>query len=773
MEKESERLMNRIDKIKDRLFNKEFVTKKPWWGMNETILTNEEVKKEPLVVRKALGIQYVMRNMPVEIKEDELIIGICTMASTGLGYEFPDYALPEEKEEALKSCYTYKSVWGHHPGDYAKVLKLGLKGIREEIFKKIKEEVKKTDVDVEKLNFYRSMVISLNSVQELANRYAQLAIDMAAREKDLSRKTELIQIAEICTKVPENPSETLQEALQSVYFFMVALQSTLELVPIQRVDQYFYPYYKHDIDLGIIDETRAKELIASWLAKFSERVQIKPEFFEDGHEVPMDQSDGGNPDDFAGSFYLENDQDYNKGTSANQSLMNLIVGGLTPDGKDATNELTYIFIEMWNYLELVQPVASVRFHKNSPQRLYDMVADILRNGAGEPAIYNDEAIIKGLTDMGIPIEDARNYSNDGCWEVLIPGKTNFGFEYVNLLQILEYTLHHGKSLIRNRQECRDVGNVTESKSFDDFYDHYYLPLIRERMEFILKSKLKYRSDRYKIAPSPLLSTIMDDCIEKGRDLSNGGAKYNIYPLMLTGYSNAIDSLLVIKKLVFEEKKVTLQELIDATETNFKDNEKLRQQVINTVPKFGNDDDYADEFSVKVLADMEKLLDKTIEKIDTEDLYIPLGIATFETYMSIGHNIGASCDGRLKSAAVASNYSPSVGVDLNGPTAVIKSVTRPDLTRYNVGCPLDIQINANEAQGKSGLMRLEALIRSFLELGGLILTITGVREEELIDAQIHPMEHKNLRVRMGGLSAYFIALAKEHQDSLISRVKHGI
>lgn len=765
--------MGRIERIKDRLWNKEFVTKKEWWGMDETILVNEEIKKEPLVVRKALGIEHVMRHMPVEIKPDELIVGICTMASTGLGYEFPDYALPEEKEEALKSCYTYKSVWGHHPGDYAKVLKLGLRGIRREIYGKLWEETKKEAADCEKINLYRAMIISLNSVQELAFRYAQLAVDYAAKEKNPSRKAELIKIAEICNKVPENPAETLHEALQSIYFFMAALQSTLELVPLQRVDQYFYPYYRHDIDEGIVEEQDVRELIASWLAKFSERVQIIPEFFEEGHEIPMDQSDGGSPEDFAGSFYLENDQDYNKGTSANQSLMNLIVGGQTRDGKDAANELTYLFIEMWNYLELVQPVASVRFHKGSPRKLYDLVADILRKGAGEPAIYNDEYIIKGLTDMGIPIEDARDYSNDGCWEVLIPGKTNFGFEYVNLLQILEYAMHRGRSLVRGRKEARDVGDAAECASFEEFYQKYYLPLIKERMRFILRSKLKYRFDRYKIAPSPLLSTVMDDCIETGLDLSNGGAKYNIYPFMLTGYSNAVDSLLVIKKLVFEEKKVTMERLIEATEKNFENDEVLRQMVINRVPKFGNDNSYADDFSAGLLKDMERLLDETLSEIDSEDLYIPLGIATFETYMSIGHNIGASCDGRLKSAPVSSNYSPSVGVDLNGPTAVIKSITKPDLTRYNTGCPLDIQINANEAKGEAGLERVSALIKSFLELGGLILTITGVREEELLDAQLHPMEHKNLRVRMGGLSAYFIALAKEHQDSLINRVKHGI
>ena len=221
---------------------------------------------------------------------------------------------------------------------------------------------------------------------------------------------------------------------------------------------------------------------------------------------------------------MENDKDYNFGTSANHFLLNMILGGQNPDGTDATNDLTYLLLEQWAYLEAIVPVCSVRLHKNAPARLYDTCARILRDGSGEPALYNDEVVIQGLVDIGIPIEDARCYSNDGCWETLIPGKTNFGFEYVNILQILEHALHHGRSLVRQKQEAEDLGDPCACPDFDTFYSTFFLPLIQKRMEFVLKTKLRYRADRYKIAPSPLLSAIMDGCIESGRDLSNDGAR---------------------------------------------------------------------------------------------------------------------------------------------------------------------------------------------------------------------------------------------------------
>lgn len=765
--------MTRAEKIKRRLYDVEFVTKKEWWGMDETILTNDEVKSEPLVVRKALGIQYVMHNMPAEIKPDELIVGIAAMANTGFGYEFPDYALPEEKEEALKSCYTYKSVWGHHPGDYEKLLKIGVKGIREEIYVKLREEAAKADYDHEKLNLYRAMIISLNSLVELAYRYMQLAIRQANREPDPKRREELLQIAEICCNVPENPARTYHEALQSVFFMMIALQSTLEICPIGRSDYYLYPYYKHDVEAGLITRQQAEELTLSWLAKYSERVQTDPKLFEAGHETALDQSDGGDPENYGGSFAMENDKDYNFGTSANHFLLNMILGGQYPDGTDSTNELTYILLEQWNYLEAIVPVCSVRFHKNSPEKLYELVARILRDGSGEPAIYNDEVIIKGLVDIGIPLEDARVYSNDGCWEALVPGKTNFGFEYVNILQILEHTLHGGYSLVRGKKEAELPGDPRSCQSFDEFYNTYFLPLVRGKMEYIIKTKLRFRPDRYKIAPSPLLSAVMDGCIERGRDLSNDGARYNLYPLMLTGFANCIDSLVVLQKLVYEEKKLTLDQIIEATEKNFEGFEDLRMLVKNRAPKFGNDDPLADAMAVRVMDDCVQQLDAVKASLDNEDLLSCLGVATFETYMSIGYNMGASPDGRGLHESISSNYSPALGVDKNGLTAVIKSVTKADLYRYFSGCPVDLQIQSNESGGEEGVKRVVSIIKSFLELGGVILTLTGINEADMIAAQKDPKKYESLRIRMGGLSAYFVALPKEHQDTLIRKIKHTV
>lgn len=764
--------MTRMEKIKKRLFEVEYVTKKEWWGQNETILTGEAVAKEPLVVRKALGVEHTMRYMPVEIKPDELIVGIATMAATGLGHEFPEYALPEEKEEALKSSFTVKSVWGHHPANYETVLRKGCAGIRRDIEEKVREECRKETPDQGKLDLYRAMEISLNAVKTLADRYVRLCAETARDTRDEARRAELLELARICARVPEQPAETLHEALQGMFLFFCALHSTLEWTPIGRPDQYFHPYYEKDLREGRLTEARAEELVGSWLAKFSERVQILPENFETDHVQAIDQIDGGDPAEQAATFFLENDAAYNYGTSANNFLLNMILGGLTRDGADATNALTYMILRQWSFLEAIMPVASVRFHKDSPKELYGLCAEILRRGSGEPAIYNDEVIVPGLVQNGVPIEDARDYSNDGCWEVLIPGKTNFQFAYIKVLQILEYMLFRGHSLLRGVKEAPDLGDPCAILTFEEFYG-MFLRHVELRIEEIIQNKLKYYKDRYKIAPSPLLSSVMDDCVERGLDLTVDGARYNMYALMVSEFSNFVDSLAVIKKLVFEERSLSMGALIEALRCDFQGYETLREKVINRVPKFGNDEPYADELAGRVLRDIEQASRRVQERIGHGNLVIGLGIATFETYMSIGYNIGASANGRLARESVASNFSPTLGMDLAGPTAAVKSVCAPDLLPYYHGCPLDLQINANEIEGQAGLARMAGLIRSFIDLGGVILTLTTVHAEEMEDAQRHPERHRNLRVRMGGLSAYFVALSREHQDVLIHKVKHSL
>lgn len=766
--------MGRIERIKKRLFEKDYHTKIEWWGMNETILTSEEVKKEPLVVRKALAIQHLLRNMPVGLKDEELIVGIINMGSIGQGREIPQYALPEEIAEGAKSSFTIKSVAGHHPADYEKLLRVGIIGLKEQIFDRVEREMKTEAPDPEKLNLWRAMIIALDSVIDLAHRYSELCLREARVTKDPKRVKELLELVRICNKVPEYPAETLQEAMQSFFLFYAALHSCMEQIPVGRPDQYLYPYYKNDIESGRITEDFARELVSSWLVKFSERVQIDKELWEVDHMKPEDEYDGGDPNDLKLMATMDNNQDWNYGTSANHWQMNIILGGLQPDGSDGTNELTYMILEQWAYYELVSPIMSVRFHKNTPTRLRDMCAAILRCGSGEPCIYNDEVVVKGLVDAGVPIEDARNYSNDGCWEVLIPGKTDYIYMHVRSLQILEYTLNNGCSLVRGTKEARDVGDPAQFKTFEEFYQAFF-GLITEYVDHAVITKLKYYADRYKIAPSVLFSTILDDCIETGLDLSNGGAHYKFYTMFLTGFANTIDSLAAIKKFVYDEKKITMPELVKALRTNFEGQEPLRLMLRNRAPKYGNDIEYVDEISQRFLDDFDKMVHARGEKRDVRDngYLLSVGMGTFEHYAKFGRECGASADGRLSQDTVSSNASPAIGLDISGPTAAIKSITANNILPYYSGGPLDIQINSNEVTGEQGIQRLSSLIASFMELGGAMLTITGVSPELLEDAQKHPEKHKGLRVRMGGLSAYFIAMPKAQQDIIIRRTKHHV
>ncbi len=763
--------MDRREKLKKRLFEKEYYTKKEFWGEGSTILTSEEIIAEPLVVRKAMATAYMLENMPAAIKPDELIVGIANMSSCGMGRVFTQYATDEEKAAAYKMGFSYKSSIGHCPPDYAAVLHKGVKGLKAEIFAQMEKQNASAQPDGEKLNYYRAMLMALDGFTNFIKRYETLAVKASLEEKDPVRRKELLHIAEICGNVAENPAKTFHEAVQLCWFIYAAHQSTLEYVPVARADQYLYPYYKKDIEEGRLTREEAREIVASWLVKFSERVQMNSKDWE-MHDNDGEYMQGGNPDDLPASFDMENGESYNFGTSANHWMTNLIIGGVDRDGKDATNDLTYDILEQWAYLELVCPVLSVRISKQSPEELLDACSRVLRVGSGEPAMYNDEAIIEALVKKGYPLEDARDYSNDGCWEVLIPGKMFFYYHHLEVLRLLEYTLFRGKSLVTGRKDGIDVGDPLEFKSFEDLYTAF-LKQVKDHLHRMLDIKANYYPYRSKIAPVPLFSAMTDDCINRGLDAYTGGAKYDLMSPIVTGIANCVDSLNVLKQEVFEKKEITMQDMLHMLETNFEGQEAVRQLLVNKCPKFGNDEDEADEMCARVLDDIARLVEESKKDFDLGDSVIGLGIGTFENYARFGHNCGASADGRKSQEAVSSNYSPSIGMDLEGPTAAMKSITKPNLLPYFTGCPLDIQINSNEVKDESGIKRISALIRAFNELGGLILTITGVSSELLEDAQKNPMQHQSLRVRMGGLSAYFIQLTPEMQDTMIRKTKHSV
>ncbi len=635
--------MNRMERIKNRLFEKEYYEKKVWWGDEETILVSDEIKSLPLIIRKALAIRYVAQNMPAAIKPDELIVGVPTMASVGFGKTFPKYTLPEEDLEASHFGFTAKSVPGHHILNYETVLKKGLKGIRHEVMQKLDDAS-----DEETINFYRSVLISLEALRDLAVRYTDLALEAAVHETDQIRRRELYEIAEVCTKVPDNPPESFHEALQSVWFVFALCHSTLEFIPVGRSDQYLYPYYKKDIESGKITREFAAELAGSFMAKFGER----------------------------------------------------------------------IFVE-----------------------------------------------------AGFPIEDARDYSNDGCWECIIPGRTNFGFCMLQVLQLLEYLLQGGWSLVRGQKEVEGIPALDRFQTYDEFYAEF-LRLLRDNLHKEIVNRNRNIPHREAIAPSPLLSAFMDDCIERGKEYSIGGARYHIFGTYLTGFANCVDSLAAIRKLVFEEKKYSLAEIAEATRKNYEGYEPLRQYALNRVPKYGNDDDYVDSMANRLLGDFADII-KDEQANHPQDMILGPGIATFEFYAKWGHDVGASADGRKSQEPVASNLSPVQGADLQGPTAAIRSSTAADLLPYFTGGPVDMEIDPDEVRGEQGLIRMVSLIHGFIDLRGLILTITGVSREKLLAAQENPEQYRNLRVRLGGLSAYFVTLSKEMQNSIIERTSHSL
>jgi formate C-acetyltransferase len=754
----------RLERIKQRLFQ-EYYQKKNWWGDDLSIFDDDpNLVSKPLVVRKALAVQKVCREMPIEVKDDELVVGICTMSSVGFGHTFPRYETDEEAEAAARVCLNRKSVWGHHNPYYQKILSNGLASvIREAEALKAKVPAK----EIATRDWYDAVVLSLQGAEILAMRYAGLCDYMAGEAQTEERAAELREIASICRKVPMEPADGFQEALQSVWLIHALLHSTLDYTSIGRVDQYLYPHYRKDIDAGRITASRARELLGSFLVKFNERVQLDNRHIEDRFTFG-DWSQGGDPNLETTHLKMSNDLSYTYGQSQNHWLQNCILGGFTPDGRDGTNELTHMVIELVNELELIDPLVSLRLHRDSPEAIVETAAKWLAEGGAQPTIFNDDVVIPGMVKhLGIPLEDARDYSNDGCWETLPSGRTEFSYGHIEVLLSLESTLNRGRSLLNGNPIGPDSGELSHFRTFEDLFAAFQ-EQVRQRIDAAVENKLRYYDEVHTIAPDPFLSGLLEDCLAKGRDITQRGARYRLYAPLVTGFSHCIDSLAAIRKVVYEEKMVSLEKLVEALRGNWQGEERLRQYCLNRAPKYGNDDDYVDSIGVQLLKFYCDYFDQWNKKVDW--IIFAAGVGTFENYPRFGYICGASADGRLAHAPVASNYSASFGMDKNGPTAVIKSATKFDLRRLNDGCPVDLRMSFGG--GVSGPLVLKDFIRGFIRLGGNILTISKVSTETLLAAQKEPEKYASLRVRLGGLTAYFVQLCETQQNEFIRRTEHG-
>lgn len=713
---------------------------------------------EPLAVRKARAIALKLSLMPCDLWDGQLLAGSITLEDPCLHMEwgFPDYLTEEEQSESKRLGISIRSVFGHIVPDYPKLLSKGLGGILEDV---------KALRDKEESAFLDSVVISCEAVIAFSDRLAERCENEASKEADHARAEELKQMAANLRRVPAGPAETFWQALQSVWLLHMIFHATMNGNAAGRLDQYVWPFLAADLDSGRLQMEQAVELVDCFFLKFNERAKTTEE--QQPHAREHEVLDFSRQTRHTTSSQLGTRRDALDAT--NHWLQNIIIGGVTPDGEDGTNPLTFLLLDSYHRNRMTNPLITVRVHRDSPQELLQAVCEVLKEGGGMPAVFNDEALIPALEKMGFPTTDARDYSNDGCWEVIIPGRTDFRFQRLSLMLCLEWALNRGCSRLSGKQQGPDTGDPRSFTCFEDIWQAYLIQLdamVKRVVERVMQT-IDYRNV---IAPVPLLSALIDGAIESGRDMTAGGAKYRTFGMLAESASHAIDSFSALKTVVFEQQRVSMAELCDALDTNFEGKEALRRKLLSA-PHYGNDDPRSDEIGRKVMAAFTESVEKHAAD-HRASMQFPCGVATFSWYIGIGEGLGASPDGRLSGEPVASNFSPSLGRDLEGISGAILSYSGMHPEKLAAGGPLDLRLARALVAGDTGTDRMVALLRSFTNLGGSMLTLTVADTEELRAAQREPENYRSLRVRMGGWCAYFTMLSREQQDHHIRRQEAG-
>jgi formate C-acetyltransferase len=752
----------------------------------------KENEKEDIFVKRARAIDAILKEMSIYILDDELVVGHQSSKQRSAPL-FPDFAVdwvvreidtfetraqdkfivrPEVKEEFLRDIVPYwrgKTLheklmtyltedvklcrfdaeifsvglhedggFGHVAMDYNIILTQGAEGIKARILEKMKELTEWKKEDIHKLRFYKSCLSMLDSMVSFANRYADLAEKMAADEKDEKRKKELLQIADNCRNVPQYPAKTFYQALQSFWFVQLIPQIYDNGVSISpgRFDQYMYPFYSNDIESGLLTKLDAQELLESLWVKFTEPIKV----------------------------YCKMDAAFHAGFPMGQNLQ---VSGIKPDGSDGTNDLSYRCLEAHMHMLLMQPNFSARVHKRSPNVYLMRVAEAIRMGSGMPQIVNDELFVPAITNLGVPVEEARNYVPVGCVETTplnTWGRCNGG--YFNLSKIVELALSDGKCRTSEKQVGVHSGNPKQFGGFEDVKKAY-----EEQMSYAMSRLVKWDNIldmvHEEMMPVPFISMLVGDCIDKGKDVTSGGARFNWTGPLGVGIANAGDSLYAVKKLVFEDGKFSMADIIDMLDNDFKDREGDRLYLSNRVDKYGNDLPEVDEY-VKYATDVYFDAMKGYETYRGGP-FVP-ALLPVASYVAFGMSTGATPDGRHSREPLSDGISPYYGSDKKGPTAVMKSVTCIDQVRCGNGVIFNQKILPTTIAGPEGLAKFVQLIRGFIDTGGGHVQFNIVSAATLKDAQDVPDKYKGLVVRVAGYSAFFNELAKEVQDSIIARTE---
>jgi len=766
-----------------------------------TTKSYREHEKEQVVLRRAYMLDKVLREMPIYIDPDGLIVGNQASADRSAPI-FPEYAMDwvvaeldefdkregdrftitEENKQTLRELYPYwkgrtlkdkgyaafpdyarkfydmgiikaegniTSGDAHVAVDYERVLREGLSGVRERAVSAQAALKLSNFEDLKKSYFYRAILIVLSAMEAFAGRYAQLAEEQADNAPP-ERAKELREIARICRKVPAGPAETFHEAVQSVWLVHLALQieSNGHSLSYGRFDQYIYPYYQRSKADGMTDEKACELLENLWLRTFTIN-KIRP-------------------------------WSHTRFSAGSPLYQNVTVGGQTPDGRDAVNEVSYLVLRTVARCHLPQPNLTVRYHKGLSDEFMRECIEVIRCGFGMPAFNSDEIIIPSFLDIGIKKEDAYNYSAIGCVEVAVPGKWGYrctGMSFLNFPKTLMIALNDGVEVLKGERICGGTGHFLDMESFDDVmraWDTFVREFTRQTVVLDSCADMVLEQE----VPDILCSALTDDCISRGKHLKEGGAVYDFISGLQVGIANLADSLAAIKKCVYEDKSITREELWNALLSDFSGEEGRRvQKVLLKAPKYGNDDDYVDNLIVLAY---DSYIDEIAKHVNTRYGRGPIGGCYYAGTSSISANVPqgagtcATPDGRHSGEPLAEGCSPSHGSDKNGPTSVFKTVSKLRTDKITGGVLLNQKVSPSMLSNPTDSEKLTALLRAFFNtLKGFHVQYNVVSRETLLDAQTNPEKHTDLIVRVAGYSAFFNVLSKATQDDIIARTEQAL
>ena len=675
-------------------------------------------------------------------------------------HEHLNSALPEELRsvtyddaEGLNSKFivsetsSYRSAlqWVH---DYEKVLSRGFEDIQAEAKAKLEELDPQSPVqNWEKRPFYQAMIIICDAIMIWAGRHAELARELAEKETDAARKAELLEMAEICEHVPAKPARNFREALQSQWFVQVFSrieQKSSAIISNGRMDQYLYPYYQQDLKDGKINEAQATEMLELMWVEMAQFIDL---------------------------YINPTGNEFQEGYAHWEAVT---IGGQTKDGQDATNDLSYLFLQSKRDFPLNYPDLATRIHARTPERFLHEIALTIKDGSGFPKLINDEEIIPLYTAKGAPFEHALDYSVSGCTEARMPNLDTYtsGCVYVNFATAIEMTLYNGRLLHYGDEVIGlETGNATDHTTWEAFYDAY----VKQHMNLLAKAfHQQYVVDclRPQHFASPMASVLHDLCMKEGKDLQSpkieGGVDFSYFEFL--GYGTVVDCLSAIKKLVYDEKKLSMEELVTAMKANYKGYEDI-QALMKTAPTYGNNDSFADKIAKEIDRITQVYAAKYSEErgIHCDVRYVPI-----TSHVPFGKVVSATPNGRSAWTALSDGTSASHGADHNGPTAVLMSNynTKNNGMKNRASRLLNIKLSPKAVEGDDGTQKLIDIIRTWCDLRLWHLQFNIVNKETLLAAQKEPDNYRDLLVRIAGYSAYFCDLSKDLQNDIINRTEHA-